>query len=88
MAKNCWEYKNCGREPGGAKANELGVCPAATAAEFAGTNSGKNAGRYCWKVAGTLCGGVVQGSAAAKVGNCLKCEFLQAVRKEEAKFKA
>jgi len=25
---NCWEYKKCGREPGGIKVHELGVCPA------------------------------------------------------------
>ncbi len=25
MKKNCWEHKNCGRQPGGAKAKELGV---------------------------------------------------------------
>lgn len=27
---NCWEYFKCGREPGGSKVDELGVCPAAT----------------------------------------------------------
>jgi hypothetical protein len=25
---NCWEFKKCGMEKGGAKATELGVCPA------------------------------------------------------------
>jgi len=24
---NCWEFKKCGREPGGEKASELGICP-------------------------------------------------------------
>ncbi|MFH1294085.1 MAG: two-CW domain-containing protein [Pseudomonadota bacterium] len=29
MAKtNCWEHKKCGRKVGGAKVQELGVCPA------------------------------------------------------------
>ena len=28
---NCWEVKQCGRQPGGPKAGEFGVCPAATA---------------------------------------------------------
>ncbi|MEW6110309.1 MAG: two-CW domain-containing protein, partial [Nitrospirota bacterium] len=27
---NCWEFFRCGREIGGAKVSELGVCPAAT----------------------------------------------------------
>lgn len=34
--QNCWEFKKCGREPGGAKASELGVCPAATDASSDG----------------------------------------------------
>jgi len=25
---NCWEFKKCGREPGGEKADRLGICPA------------------------------------------------------------
>jgi len=23
---NCWEFKNCGRGPGGCKAKRLGIC--------------------------------------------------------------
>ena len=34
MKKNCWEYKKCGREVGGAKVKDLGVCPAATNSKF------------------------------------------------------
>jgi hypothetical protein len=81
--KNCWEYKNCGREPGGPKANELGVCPAATSSAHNGKNNGKNGGRYCWKVAGTLCGGKVQGEYAAKAVSCMACEFFKVVKQEE-----
>jgi hypothetical protein len=62
---NCWEFKKCGREPGGAKAAELGVCPAPAA----------GAGQACWLIAGTLCGGKVQGEFAQKIGNCMHCEF-------------
>lgn len=84
MAKqNCWEFKKCGREPGGMKTNELGVCPAATETRTDGVNGGKNGGRACWALAGTLCGGKVQGSFAAKVTNCLQCEFYQKVGAEE-----
>ena len=84
MAKqNCWEFKKCGREPGGAKAQELGVCVAATELKADGVHSGRNAGRACWAVAGTLCGGRVQGTHAAKMDNCLKCEFYGVVAKEE-----
>lgn len=62
----CWEYKGCGREEGGVKAVELGVCPAYP-----------NGGDNCWMVAGTLCGGQVQGTFAEKMGNCRKCEFYE-----------
>jgi len=80
---NCWEFKKCGREVGGATVSELAVCPAATEPRTNGINNGKNGGRACWALAGTLCGGKVQGSFAAKVGNCMKCEFYQLVGMEE-----
>jgi hypothetical protein len=34
-------------------------------------------------LAGTLCGGKVQGSFAKKMTNCLKCDFYQQVAAEE-----
>jgi hypothetical protein len=61
---NCWEFKKCGREKGGLNAKALGVCPAYP-----------DKGRQCARVAGTLCGGTVQGSFASKLNNCMKCEF-------------
>ena len=84
MAKqNCWEFKKCGRELGGLKAKELGVCPASTQTKAHGMNSGKNGGRTCWALTGTLCGGKAQGSFAEKVGNCMACEFYKLVSEEE-----
>ncbi len=84
-AMNCWEYKKCGREPGGEKAEELGVCLAATDTRLDGLHGGENAGRVCWALTGTLCGGEVQGSYAIKEENCLQCDFYKDVRKEEGK---
>jgi hypothetical protein len=63
---NCWEFKKCGREAGGAKAKDLGVCPA-----------WPKDGNRCARVAGTLCGGKVQGTFAMKVVNCMACDFYQ-----------
>ncbi|MBI5445121.1 MAG: hypothetical protein HY900_28410 [Deltaproteobacteria bacterium] len=83
MAQNCWEMKKCGREPAGAKTKELGVCPAATDASSNGVNGGKNAGRICWAVSGTLCGGKVQGSFAQKRLSCMSCEFFAHVKETE-----
>jgi len=82
-AINCWEFKKCGRQPGGAKAVELGVCPASTETKVGGVNSGKNGGRACWAIAGTLCGGTVQGTYTSKFVNCTQCDFYQLVASEE-----
>lgn len=89
MKLNCWEHKKCGRQPGGPKTAELGACPAATDATQNGKNGGTNGGRFCWKIAGTLCGGKVQGTFASKMMNCAQCDFFALVKSEEgAAFKA
>lgn len=83
MKQNCWDVLKCGREPGGAKERELGVCKAATETSYNGLNSGKNGGRICWELSGTLCGGKVQGTFAQKRTTCLGCDFFKLVRGEE-----
>lgn len=80
--ENCWEVKQCGRQPGGAKTGELGVC-LATTSSMSGINGGRNAGRICWALAETLCGGKVQGTFAQKVANYMNCEVFLTVRTEE-----
>ncbi len=85
--QNCWDILNCGKEPGGERALELGVCPAATDVSSNGMNNGINAGRYCWKVAGTFCGGEVQGNWADKMTNCQNCAvYMRVTRDEGASF--
>ena len=80
---NCWEYKNCGRYPGGTKAEQLGVCPVTIHAELDGAHGGRNAGRACWVIAGSLCGGKIQGTYAQKLTNCWRCDFFNTVKKQE-----
>ena len=80
---NCWEFKKCGRQPGVEKVAELGICVSSVLCETNGINCGKNGGRVCWAVAGTLCGGKVQGTFSAKLSSCLQCEFFKLVVKEE-----
>ncbi len=81
---NCWQYKKCGREPGGTKVAELGPCPAAADnPRYSGINDGLQGGRICWALAGTLCGGKVQGTFAEKVGSCIACDFFLLVSREE-----
>jgi len=83
MKKNCWEVKQCGREPSGNKVSELGVCPAAIEVRLNTVHEGQNAGRACWVVAGTLCKGEVQGTFAKKFEACERCEFYLQVREDE-----
>ena len=84
--RNCWEVMKCGREPGGQKAGERGICPAAVANEYDGVNKGRHAGRFCWVVSGTLCKGEVQGTFAKRFKDCLNCRFLKLVEEEEGRF--
>lgn len=80
---NCWEVRKCGREPGGFRAPRLGVCPAAKETAFSGTNQGINAGRYCWRIAGTFCDGKTEGSFASGLLSCSYCSFYRMVQEEE-----
>ena len=80
---NCWEFKRCGRELGGDNTAEFGICPASINNTLEGVHNGICAGRTCWAVAGTMCGGEVQGSFARKYKDCGLCDFYNAVREEE-----
>jgi hypothetical protein len=71
---NCWEFKECGREKGGAREQELGLCPAYP--EY---------GKSCARVAGTFCGGEVQGTFATKLPNCMQCDYYKSGHYEKAK---
>lgn len=82
IKQNCWEYKNCGREPFGKNIQMLGVCPAATEKKLHGVHDGVNAGRSCWVIAGTLCHGEKQGVFAQKYNSCMECDFYQIVKDE------
>jgi hypothetical protein len=84
-SKNCWEFKGCGRETGGANAVELGVCPSYEETRADGVNGGRNGGRSCWAIAGTLCGGEPQGTFARELRTCLECDFYKKVRGEEGR---
>jgi hypothetical protein len=82
---NCWEFKKCGRQPGGGRTEELGICPAAAGSNADGLHGGRNGGRVCWALAGTLCGGEIKGTFARKAGDCLRCDFFADVQKEEGR---
>jgi hypothetical protein len=87
MKKNCWEIIHCGREEGGYLAKDGGeVCPAASSRTHDGNNKGKNAGRYCWRVAGSMCGGEPKGYYSRIVSSCENCQFLAYVKRGEGAF--
>jgi hypothetical protein len=84
---NCWEFKHCERQPGGRNEQTMGTCPAAAQELADGIHGGKNGGRACWALTGTLCGGQTQGSFAAKLGACRDCDFYQLVHSQEPLIK-
>lgn len=83
MKRNCWEVMACGLEVGGSRVAERGVCPAAVDRGRHGKNGGHHAGRYCWKVEGTLCNDEVQERLSAKLLTCTRCDFFRQVKVEE-----
>jgi len=80
--RNCWEFRNCGREPGGLNVDELGICPAATNKCYHGVNRGKAGGRFCWNIDGTLC----RKTSEKKQALCADCSFFQEVEQQEGRF--
>ena len=62
--KRCWEYKKCGNENCVVYKNYKDSALVP----------------HCWYVAGTLCGGKVQGEYAQKIGNCCKCEYFNYIK--------
>ena len=78
---NCWEFKNCGREPGGALADQLGVCPTALELRRDGDNGGIAAGRVCWTVPLEKHSGQSLKCCSDKA--CLTCVFYKRVQFEE-----
>jgi hypothetical protein len=78
---NCWEFKKCGREPGGTNTSHAGTCPAAVEARADGIHSGMNGGRCCWAVTAAL---RQQGICLDQSGGgCDDCDFYRLVRNEE-----
>lgn len=83
---NCWEYRKCGREIGGAKAEQDGVCPAAIATQLEGVNRGQCGGRVCWAIAGTMGSKACNLTFSEKIIDCVMCDFYQNVLLEEPEF--
>ncbi len=83
MKKNCWEFKKCGRQPGGRHEDEKGKCLVPLMSMYDGINDGKNGGRVCWLISGSMCDGELQMAFSEKLKSCIGCDFYAAVSKEE-----
>ncbi len=86
VRRNCWEVKQCGQGPEQRKNDGKPICPAARSGPYDGINRGKFAGRFCWAVTGTFCGGRMQGMFTRKFIDCLNCAFFQEVDRQEGRF--
>ena len=82
VSVNCWDYKQCGLGPGGEHVAERGLCPCAESGPYDGRNAGTFAGRFCWKVEGSLCYDTIQATAADKMTTCIRCDFFKHIRQE------
>ncbi len=81
--QNCWEYMECGREPKGFDVQMFDVCSVPTYTEADGLNDGKNGGRICWALAGTLINDTVTGKYACDKFSCANCDFFKLVCDEQ-----
>jgi len=83
VKKNCWEFKECGREVGEKDEDDFRVCPAAYSVALDGVHDGKWGGRACWTVRGTFCNGTVQETVEQKFKECSTCDFYEQVKEQE-----
>lgn len=83
MKKNCWEFKKCGKQPGGKNENVTGKCLVPLMSMYDGIHDGKNGGRVCWLVSGSMCSGEVQMAFSNKLKSCSTCDFYKKVCEEE-----
>ncbi|MCW5202694.1 hypothetical protein VU12_07115 [Desulfobulbus sp. US4] len=72
---NCWEFKECGREPNGKNVSEHGVCPVAVESRLDGVHGGRNGGRCCWLVKYYLLKNNIFDECSCGFPKCLKCDF-------------
>ncbi|MBF0423365.1 MAG: hypothetical protein HQL73_10275 [Magnetococcales bacterium] len=72
VSANCWEVKGCGLERA---VSGRDACPAATLEAADGFLGGKNGGRACCFIPGTLCEGQGVCSSKEKEERCMSCSF-------------
>jgi CheY-like chemotaxis protein len=79
---NCWEFHGCDVEPLSDYVIDYRVCAATWTEELHGVHGGKNAGRACWAVVGSMSCGDRENICLHAV-TCEECDFYKAVMEEE-----
>jgi len=79
---NCWEFMNCGMEPGGIFSEIHGVCPVAQMMKYDGANGGRGGGRVCWMIKNKASGDSCNICRHHRQ-SCIHCEFYRRVHSEE-----
>jgi hypothetical protein len=77
--RNCWEFMKCGREVGGDRTVELGICSVSSEFSADGLNGGINGGRICWIIDENGC----NSNLMHRFDYCFQCEFRYRVMNEE-----
>ena len=80
---NCWEFKQCGREPGGRNVEKYGRCSVPVSVEHNGMNNGKNGGRSCWILREAACEKIMRACRVDEIKECRQCRFHIHVKKSE-----
>ncbi|MEO5362836.1 MAG: hypothetical protein H7838_04345 [Magnetococcus sp. DMHC-8] len=85
MKTNCWEEKQCGREPGGRAADKRGPCPVPLYTLADGFLGGENGGRACVFVVGRLNEHERKWACSQSSDTCEKCDFYRKLKKKYKK---
>ena len=80
ILSNCWEIKDCGREPNGKNVSLYGICPVSVEVNLDGIHNGKNGGRCCWVVTQDINNDNVIISCYEKALVCRSCNFYNSVK--------
>ncbi len=67
--ENCWEFFKCGGSSTRSTLKDSGICPVKTFTDSDGFGGGKNGGRGCLYITGTLCWSEIQGAYKEKKKN-------------------
>ena len=82
MKLHCWE-KLHGRQPGGERSVEFGICPVSVEAKTHMIHEGINGGRACWAIQRKFNGNDLQCKLDQKLDHSIQCDFYSEVKGEE-----